>query len=93
MIHRARYLPRQCGHVAPLPSVYIVGERGAPVETWGQEANLFHNPKAKHPIPVDLFDTMTNSEVVNGQYIDRLKDDFKARFAVTHNASSYCYLE
>ncbi len=62
---------------APLPFVYIVGERGAPVETWGQEANLFHNPKAKHPIPVDLFDTVTNSQVVNGQYIDRFKDDFK----------------
>ena len=60
-----------------MPFVYIVGERGAPVETWGREANLFHNPKAKHPIPVDLFDTVTNSQVVNGQYIDRFKDDFK----------------
>jgi len=61
----------------PLPFAYIVGELGAPVETWGQEANLFHNPKAKHPVPTGLFHTVTNSQIVDGQYVDRFKDDFK----------------
>jgi hypothetical protein len=61
----------------PLPFAYIVGEPGSPAETWGQEANLFHNPKANHPIPVDLFDTVTNSEVIEGQYVDHVTYDFK----------------
>ena len=36
---------------APAPFAYIVGVPSAPAETWGQEATLFHNPTAKHPLP------------------------------------------
>lgn len=61
----------------PLPFAYIVGEPDAPTETWGQEANLFHNPKAKYPIPKDLFETLTNSEMIEGQYVDHIVDEFK----------------
>ena len=69
----------------PLPFAYIVGERGVPVETWGQEANLFHNPKAKHPISVDLFDTVANSQILDGQYVDSFKDDFKPIMSISHS--------
>lgn len=61
---------------APLPFAYIVGDPGTPIETWGQEANLFHNPKAKHPIPQELFETVTDSQYVDGQYSDLIKGDF-----------------
>ena len=45
---------------APLPFAYIVGDPDTPVETWGQEANLFHNPNAKYPIANDLFGAVTD---------------------------------
>jgi hypothetical protein len=41
----------------------------------GPEANLFHNPKAKHPVPQGLFDTVKDSRCVNGQYTDLIKGD------------------
>jgi hypothetical protein len=61
---------------APLPFAYIVGDPDTPVETWGQEANLFHNPNAKYPISDDLFQTVTNSRFSNGEYSDLIKGDF-----------------
>lgn len=61
---------------APLPFAYIVGDPGTPEETWGQEANLFHNPKARHPVPRGLFDTVTDSQYVEGQYSDLIKGNF-----------------
>jgi hypothetical protein len=61
---------------APLPFAYIVGDPETPVETWGQEANLFHNPNAKYPISDDLFGTVTNSRYVDGKYSDLIKGDF-----------------
>jgi hypothetical protein len=61
---------------APLPFSYIVGDPDTPIETWGQEANLFHNPKAKYPIADGLFDTVTDSKYVDGQYCDVIKSDF-----------------
>jgi hypothetical protein len=68
----------------PLPFVYIVGEPCAPTETWGQEANLFHNPKAKHPLPIDLFETVTNSELADGRYVDHVTEDFKPIMSVSN---------
>ena len=62
---------------APLPFAYIGGDPGTPAETWEQEANLFHNPKAKHPIPIELFETVTNSQFVDDQYSDVFTGDFK----------------
>jgi hypothetical protein len=61
---------------APLPFAYIVGDPDTPVETWGQEANLFHNPKARHPIADEVFETVTNSRYVDGTYTDLIKGDF-----------------
>jgi hypothetical protein len=69
---------------APLPFAYIVGSPGAPEETWGQEAYLFHNPKAKHPIADDLFTTVTNSQVVDGQYSDLMRGDFAPIMSMSH---------
>jgi hypothetical protein len=39
--------------VAPEPFAYMVGD--AP-ETWGQEAIVFHNPHARHPVPTTFFE-------------------------------------
>jgi hypothetical protein len=61
---------------APLPFAYIVGDADAPDETWGQEANLFHNPRARYPIPQGLFDTVADSRCIDGQYSDVIKGDF-----------------
>lgn len=69
---------------APLPFAYIVGDAGAPVETWGQEANLFHNPRARYPIPQGLFDTVTDSQCVGGQYSDLIKGDFSPIMSMSH---------
>lgn len=69
---------------APLPFAYIVGDPGVPEETWGQGANLFHNPKAKYPIPQDLFDSVTNSQCIDGQYSDLFKSDFSPIMSLSH---------
>jgi hypothetical protein len=69
---------------APLPFAYIVGSPEAPVETWGQEANLFHNPKAKHPIPDNLFESVKDSRCVDGQYVDLMKGDFSPIMSLSH---------
>lgn len=60
----------------PLPFAFIVGDEDAPPETWGTGANLFHNPRAKHPVPLGLFETVTDSIYVDGVYRDRTKADF-----------------
>jgi hypothetical protein len=62
-------------HLA-LPFAFIVGDEGAPPETWGTGANLFHNPRAKHPVPLGLFETVTDSTYVDGVYSDRTKANF-----------------
>ena len=72
---------------APLPFAYIVGDPGAPEETWEQEANLFHNPKAKYPIPKGLFDTVTDSQCVDGVYTDLIKGDFSPIMSLSHSLS------
>jgi hypothetical protein len=59
-----------------LPFAFIVGDEDTPVETWGSGANLFHNPKALHPVPLNLFETVTDSMYVDGVYSDRPKSDF-----------------
>ncbi len=60
----------------PLPFAFIVGDEDAPPETWGTGANLFHNPHAKHPVPLGLFETVTDSTYVDGVYSDSTKADF-----------------
>jgi hypothetical protein len=72
---------------APLPFAYIVGDEGTPEETWGQEANLFHNPKAKYPVPPGLFDTVTDSQCVDGQYSDIIKSDFSPIMSMSMSIS------
>jgi hypothetical protein len=59
-----------------LPFAFIVGDDDAPIETWGSEANLFHNPKALHPVPLRLFESVTDSNYVDGFYSDRPNSDF-----------------
>jgi hypothetical protein len=62
-------------HLA-LPFAFIVGDEDAPPETWGTGANIFHNPRARHPVPLGLFETVTDSAYVDGVYSDRTKADF-----------------
>lgn len=69
----------------PLPFAFIVGDDDAPLETWGLEANLFHNPNAKHPIAPGLFETVTDSQCVNGIYSDRPKSDFTPIMSISHS--------
>ncbi|WP_202882877.1 hypothetical protein [Microvirga tunisiensis] len=69
---------------APLPFAYIVGDPGTPDETWGQEAILFHNPKAKYPIPLDLFETFTEGRIESGQYLDIMKGGFVPFMSMSH---------
>src|SRR5690606_36927458 len=69
---------------APLPFMYIVGDDGAPEETWGQEAVLFHNPYANTPLPLHLFDTVAEGHIENGQYVEESKSPFFPYFSLTH---------
>jgi hypothetical protein len=61
---------------APLPFVYIVGDAEAPEETWGQEAVLFHNPRAKIPLLKGLFETVSEGQLEDGKYSEIIKEDF-----------------
>ena len=69
----------------PLPFAFIVGDEDAPIETWGTGANLFHNPRAKHPVPIGLFDTVTDSTYVDGVYSDRPKNDFMPIMSISNS--------
>jgi hypothetical protein len=71
-------------HVA-LPFAFIVGDEGTPIETWGTGANLFHNPRAKHPVPLGLFETVTDSTYVDGVYSDRPKSDFVPIMSISNS--------
>lgn len=61
---------------APVPFVYLVGDPDAPDETWGQEAVLFHNPRALHPVPVGLFESIAEGSREDDGYADLLKGPF-----------------
>ena len=69
---------------APAPFAYIVGVPSAPAETWGQEATLFHNPTAKHPLPLGLFETVTEGRMENGVYTDHCKHYFQPIMSSSH---------
>lgn len=69
---------------APLPFAFIVGDPGTPHETWGQEAVLYHNPRAKFPIPLGLFDTVGEGHIEDGRYVEEMKSDFVPFFSLTH---------
>ncbi len=69
---------------APQPFAYIVGDPGTPSETWGQEAVLFHNPKAKFPVPMGLFETVGEGHIEDGRYIEEMKSDFVPFFSLTY---------
>ena len=61
---------------APPPFAYVVGAPGSPDETWGQEAVLFHNPNAVHPVPPGLFGTVAEGFGGGDGYHDVLKGPF-----------------
>lgn len=67
------------------PFAFIVGDADAPAESWGSEANLFHNPNARHPVPIGLFETVTDSTFVDGVYADLFKSDFTPIMSVSNS--------
>ena len=69
---------------APLPFAYIVGDPDTPCETWGQESVLYHNPRAKCPVPTDLFDTVGEGHIEDGRYVEKMKSGFVPFFSLTH---------
>jgi len=50
----------------PAPFAHIVGERE---ETWGEEAVLFHNPNARHPVPLGFFGDLVEEFVVDRELL------------------------
>jgi hypothetical protein len=68
----------------PLPFAYIVGDEDAPMETWGQEAVLLHNPSAKYPVPRGLFSGVAETVMENGAPVDYLKGDFNPYMSMSH---------
>lgn len=60
----------------PRPFAYVVNGTDVPAETWGQQSVLFHNPGAKHPLPRNIFGTVTEGFMENGGYTDSFKSDF-----------------
>ncbi|WP_207783272.1 hypothetical protein [Methylosinus sp. RM1] len=60
----------------PRPFSYIVGGPHTPEETWAQQTVLFHNPRANHPLPRKLFETVTEGNLEDGKCVDTFKADF-----------------
>lgn len=55
---------------APATFAYQVGDPKY-VETWGQGAVLFHNPRALHPLPHDLIGNVVNAYIDHeGRYVE-----------------------
>ena len=51
----------------PLSFSYLVDENGT--ETWSEGLNLFHNPKAKNPVDMDLFPNIAHHKLEGEQLI------------------------
>jgi len=51
---------------------YIVDEDSN--ETWGEGITVFHNPRAKYPIPLDFFDNATQCRLENGLIVTYFKE-------------------
>ena len=51
--------------IDPIPFTYIVSEDS--YEKWNEGVNLFHNPNAIHPIPMELFDHIAHHKLIDGE--------------------------
>lgn len=56
----------------PKPFYYLVTEEST--ETWAEGLSLFHNPRAKHPVPQELFPSIAHHEFVDGQIVSKLPE-------------------
>jgi len=52
----------------PVPFWYVVGDRN---ESWEEEAIVFHNPKALHPIPEGFFGDSIEVFSSDGDYFHK----------------------
>ena len=67
---------------------YLVGDFD---EEWGHGMSVYHNPKAKHPIPISFFEGFSGRQwFENGQY-DNLFRDFSPYSSVTVTYSTKGY--
>jgi hypothetical protein len=65
----------------PLPFLIEIAP-GRATETWAEGLSMFHNPKAKHPVPRELFPSIAHHEFRDGQ-IYSLIPDFHPYTSVT----------
>ena len=56
----------------PLPFTYVVTEETH--ETWSEGVNLFHNPNAKYPIDMELFENIAHHKFIDGDIHSWLPD-------------------
>jgi hypothetical protein len=57
---------------APAAFLYEVGDPEWP-ETWGEGCILFHNPRALHPLPVDVMTNVSNAFIdEQGRYVENV---------------------
>lgn len=46
------------------------------IETWSEGIYIFHNPKAKYPLPPQLFQEASHTFLTHGQYTITVPDRF-----------------
>ena len=56
----------------PLPFTYMVDETCT--ETWAEGLSMFHNPRALHPVPQELFPSIAHHRFKDGQIISHLPE-------------------
>lgn len=58
--------------VVPKMFKYIVDEKSQ--ETWGEGFSMYHNPKAKYPVPEQLFPSIAHHHFREGQLVSMLPE-------------------
>lgn len=66
----------------PTPFKYFVDEKSQ--ETWAEGLSMFHNPKALHPVPKELFPTIAHHRYRDGQ-IESTLPEFHPYASLTMN--------
>jgi hypothetical protein len=82
MIRHGTYHDHDPDACIPKVFSYTVDENSQ--ETWGEGLSMFHNPRAVHPVPEELFPSIAHHHFDNGQIVSSLPE-FHVYASVTMN--------
>lgn len=84
MIRFGLHLDYDPDAVVPRGFAYVVGD-GSHAETWGEGVEVFHNPHAKLPLPLDFFPDAAVHQLGTDR-IESTATGFQPFFSITHKA-------